>query len=50
MGLGLDSIDALELVLAVEEEFGITIGDEDIEAFRSVNSVADYIEKRQNKE
>lgn len=43
MGLGLDSVDALELVLGVEEEFGITIGDEDIEAFRSVNSIADYI-------
>ncbi len=45
MGLGLDSIDALELVLAIEEEFGITISSEDVEAFRSVNAIADYVNK-----
>ncbi|MGQ9535369.1 MAG: acyl carrier protein [bacterium] len=49
MGLGLDSVDALQLVLAVEEEFGITISEEDIEAFRSVNSIADYIQQQWNK-
>lgn len=48
MGLGLDSVDALQLVLAVEEEFGITISEEDIEAFRSVNSIADYIQQQKN--
>jgi len=43
MGLGLDSIDSLELVVGVEEEFGIQVGDEDLEVFLSVNSLVDFI-------
>jgi acyl carrier protein len=44
-GLGLDSIDALELVLGVEQEFGIKISDEDVgvKAFASVDSLASFI-------
>ena len=44
-GLGLDSLDALELALIVEENFGVTIPDEDVgrNAFRSVSGLADYI-------
>ncbi|NWF75101.1 MAG: acyl carrier protein [Nitrospirae bacterium] len=47
-GLGLDSIDALELVVALEKNYGIRIPDEDVgkEAFRSVNALADYIMKQ----
>lgn len=46
-GLGLDSIDALELVVAIEKRYGIKIPDEDIgkEAFASLNALADYIIK-----
>ena len=46
-GLGLDSIDALELVVGLEQEFGISIPDEDVgrEAFASVNALAAYINK-----
>lgn len=49
-GLGLDSIDALELVVGLEEEFQISIPDEDVgkEAFASIVSLADYIRKNQN--
>ena len=43
-GLGLDSVDALEIAVAVESEFGVAITDEDMHAFRSVNTVADYIQ------
>ena len=44
-GLGLDSIDALELVLELERTFGITISDEKTGAtvLRSVNSIAQFI-------
>ena len=46
-GLGLDSIDALELVVGLEQEFGISIPDEDVgkEAFASVNALCTYIQK-----
>lgn len=44
-GLGLDSIDALELVVALEKTYGIRIPDEDVgkEAFASVDALASYI-------
>lgn len=46
-GLGLDSIDALELVVALEKKYGIRIPDEDVgkEAFASINALADYVLK-----
>ena len=46
-GLGLDSIDALELVVALEKNYGIRIPDEDVgrEAFGSVSVLADYVVK-----
>ena len=48
-GLGLDSIDALELVVGVEKEFGVPIDDEEVgnQAFSSVNALAAYIQSRQ---
>jgi acyl carrier protein len=44
-GLGLDSIDVLELVLELERTFGVAITDEATGAkvLRSVNSIADFI-------
>jgi acyl carrier protein len=47
-GLGLDSIDALEIVLAIERDFGVTIGDEQTakRVLQSVNAIAEYIEER----
>ncbi len=48
-GLGLDSIDALELVVAIEREHGVEIPDAEVgrRAFASVNALADFIlEKR----
>ena len=46
-GLGLDSIDALELGMAVKKEFGITFSSnpaDNKKIFRSVKTLADYIE------
>lgn len=48
-GLGLDSIDALELAIALDRKFGVRINAEDAdnrETFRSVKTLAAYIEKR----
>jgi acyl carrier protein len=44
-GLGLDSIDALELVVLVEERFHVAIPDEEVgrRAFASVNALVDFI-------
>jgi len=48
-GLGLDSIDALELVVLIEEHFGIAIPDEEVgkSAFASISALADYISAEQ---
>lgn len=45
-GLGLDSVDALELVVGLNNEFGITITDEDMEIFESVEKITDFIMKQ----
>ncbi|WP_075618278.1 phosphopantetheine-binding protein [Paenisporosarcina indica] len=42
-GLGLDSIDALELFVVIEDEFNVTVYDDNIEVFSSINKLADYI-------
>lgn len=44
-GLELDSIDALELVVGLEKEFGIAIADQEVgrQAFASINALTDYI-------
>jgi acyl carrier protein len=47
-GLGLDSVDVLELVLELERSFGVTIEDQDtgMQALRSVDSIAAFIRER----
>ena len=42
--LGADSLDTVELVMALEEEFDIEIPDEDAEKIASVQNAVDYIE------
>ena len=43
--LGADSLDTVELVMALEEEFGIDIPDEDAEKMASVNDAIKYLEE-----
>lgn len=47
-GLGLDSLDAVELVVLVQKQFGIVIRDmeEGRAAFQSVNALVSFIEQR----
>jgi acyl carrier protein len=47
--LGADSLDTVELVMALEEEFGIEIPDEDAEKITRVKEAVDYIEKHAEK-
>jgi acyl carrier protein len=43
--LGADSLDQVELIMAMEEEFDITIPDEDAEKIATVQNAIDYINK-----
>jgi len=47
-GVGLDSVEALQLVARMEETFGLTIADEDLDAahFRTVGTFTLFIEQR----
>ena len=42
--LGADSLDIVELVMALEEEFGISIPDEDAESIKTVGDAVTYID------
>lgn len=44
--LGADSLDTVELVMALEEEFGIEIPDEDAEKMSTVGEAVKYIEEK----
>ena len=50
-GLGLDSIDALELIVLMEKNYGIKLQDaaKGKEIFKSLNTMADYIAKNRKK-
>ena len=41
--LGADSLDVVELVMALEEEFNIEVPDDDVENIRTVRDVIDYV-------
>ena len=43
--LGADSLDVVELVMSIEDAFGITIGDEKAAELTTVRQVVDYLEK-----
>lgn len=43
--LGADSLDAVELVMAIEEEFGIEVPDDEAEKLTSVGDIVDYVDK-----
>ena len=46
--LGADSLDLVELVIAMEEEFEMSIPEEDIDKISTVGDVVDYIESHSN--
>ena len=46
--LGADSLDTVELVMALEEEFGVEIPDSEAENIRTVKQAIEYINKHQS--
>lgn len=47
--LGADSLDLVELVMAMEEEFGMEIADEDAEKLQTVQDTIDYVKQHMEK-
>ncbi|KAA3383952.1 acyl carrier protein, partial [Akkermansia muciniphila] len=45
--LGADSLDAVELIMALEEEYDLEIAEDDAKAMKSVKNIVDYIESKQ---
>lgn len=41
-----DSLDAVEIMMALEDEFGITVPDEDAEKFRNIGDIVKYVESK----
>lgn len=46
--LGADSLDTVELVMALEEEFDVEIPDEDAENIKTVGDATDYVSKHES--
>ena len=43
--LGADSLDIVEMIMTIEEEFGVTISDEIVSGFKTVGDVVSYLEE-----
>ena len=45
--LGADSLDVVELIMSIEDEFGVSIADEEAAHLVTVQRIVDYVEKLQ---
>lgn len=43
--LGADSLDAVEIIMAVEDEFGVEVGDDDAQGIRSIGDIVKLLEE-----
>lgn len=43
--LGADSLDRIEIAMDLEDEFGLSVSDEDAESFTTVDSIVQFIER-----
>lgn len=44
--LEVDSLDAVEIIMKIEDTFGIEIPDEDVNSFKNIGDIAEYIKKK----
>jgi len=44
--LGADSLDLVELIMEMEEKFGVEIADEELEKIRTIKDVVDFLQKK----
>lgn len=44
--LGADSLDIVEIIMKIEEEFGISVPDEDLEGIRNVKDAVEYVKSK----
>ena len=44
--LGADSLDVMQLLMTIEDEYGVTIPDEELTSFETVQDVCDFLEKQ----
>lgn len=44
--LDADSLDAVEIIMALEDEFDVEVPDEDAEAFKNIGDIVNYIEEK----
>ena len=47
--LGADSLDIVELIMRLEDQFGIEINDEDAEQLKTLSDLVDYVHERRKK-
>ncbi|WFA10295.1 acyl carrier protein [Tissierella sp. Yu-01] len=44
--LDADSLDAVEIMMALEDEFGVSIPDEDAEGFKNIGDIVNYLQEK----
>ncbi len=44
--LGADSLDLVELIMEMEEKFGVEIADEELEKIKTIKDVVDFLQKK----
>lgn len=47
-GYGLDSVRVVDLIVSIEDVFGVTVNTEDLVTVHTVNDLADYIDRRRS--
>ncbi|MCL2096046.1 MAG: acyl carrier protein [Oscillospiraceae bacterium] len=44
--LGADSLDIVELLMSIEEAFGVSVPDEDVQGLKTIKDIVDYVESK----